>query len=241
MMTVHEVSKKTGVSIRALQYYDRIGLLRPAAYSASGYRLYDETSLERLQQIMLFRELEFGLGEIQAILDRPDFDADRALRQQIRLLTLKKEHLEELITLAKTVREGGNTMDFQAFDTKKIDEYVARAKAEWGNTDAYREFEQRHSISTPEQRQDEAAQMMEIFRAFGAIRTQAHDGEAAKALVRQLQDFITAHYYTCTDKILYGLGQMYGTGGEFTENIDAAGGPGTAEFVKHAIEAYCKR
>lgn len=90
MMTVHEVSKRTGVSIRALQYYDKIGLLPPAEYTQAGYRLYDDAALERLQQILLFREMEFSLKDIQTILQSPDFDRDRALEQQIALLTLKK-------------------------------------------------------------------------------------------------------------------------------------------------------
>ena len=74
MMTVNEVSKLTGVSIRALQYYDTIGLLPPAGYTEAGYRLYDDTAMERLQQILLFRELEFPLKEIKRILDSPNFD-----------------------------------------------------------------------------------------------------------------------------------------------------------------------
>ena len=90
MMTVNEVSKLTGVSIRTLQYYDTIGLLKPDGYTASGYRLYDDTALERLQQILLFKELEFPLKEIKRIIDAPDFDRDKALSQQIELLTMKK-------------------------------------------------------------------------------------------------------------------------------------------------------
>lgn len=117
MMTVNEVSKLTGVSIRALQYYDKIGLLHPAEYTEAGYRLYDDTALERLQQILLFRELEFSLKEIQSILQSPDFDRDRALDQQICLLTLKKEHIENLITFARGLKQvGGMNMDFSASD-----------------------------------------------------------------------------------------------------------------------------
>ena len=81
MMTVHEVSRYTGVTVRALQYYDRIGLLSPAERTPAGYRLYDEGSLERLQQILLFRELGFSLDDIRRILDSPDFDWNRALTQ----------------------------------------------------------------------------------------------------------------------------------------------------------------
>ena len=90
MMTVHEVSRLTGVSIRTLQYYDRIGLLHPAGHTEAGYRLYDEAALETLQQILLFRELEFPLKDIKKIIGSPDFDRSKALGQQIELLELKK-------------------------------------------------------------------------------------------------------------------------------------------------------
>ena len=101
MWTVNEVSKRTGVSIRTLQYYDKIGLLHPTEYTQAGYRLYDEKGLERLQQILLFRELAFSLKEIEAILQSPDFDREKALDQQIEMLTMKKEHLENLIIFTR--------------------------------------------------------------------------------------------------------------------------------------------
>ncbi len=144
MMTVNEVSKLTGVSIRALQYYDKIGLLHPAEYTEAGYRLYDNTTLERLQQILLFRELEFSLKEIQSILQSQDFDRGRALDQQICLLTLKKEHIENLITFARGLKQvGGMNMDFSAFDTAKMDEYATKAKEKWQHTNAYQELRKR--------------------------------------------------------------------------------------------------
>ncbi len=123
MMTVNEVSKLTGVSIRTLQYYDKIGLLHPAKYTEAGYRLYDEAALETLQQILLFRELEFPLKDIKEIISSPDFDRSKALEQQIELLTLKKEHIENLIDLAKGIKLlGVRKMNFDAFDTSKINE-----------------------------------------------------------------------------------------------------------------------
>ena len=113
MRTVHEVSRLTGVSIRTLQYYDRIGLLHPAGYTESGYRLYDDASLEKLQQILLFRELEFPLKEIRRIMENPDFDQAKALSQQIDLLTLRRRHLDDLLKLARQLqRKGENNMDF---------------------------------------------------------------------------------------------------------------------------------
>ena len=97
MMTVSEVSKLTGNSVRTLHYYDEIGLLKPTEVTEAGYRLYDDDALARLQTIMMFRELEFSLKDIGRIIDSPDFDRQKALEQQIELLRLRKERLEQLI------------------------------------------------------------------------------------------------------------------------------------------------
>ena len=241
MMTVHEVSKLTGVSIRTLQYYDKIGLLKPSAYSEAGYRLYDDTSLEKLQQILLFRELEFPLGEIKDIINSPAFDRSKALTQQIELLKLKKEHIENLIDLAVGIKAMGvKELKFGAFDTRKIDEYAAQAKASWGTTPAYKEYEEKSKGRTKEESIEIGNQMMDIFAEFGEIRDGDPAGEQAQALVKKLQDFITEHMYTCTKEILSGLGKMYAAGGDFTTNINKHGGEGTAEFAGKAIEIYCK-
>ena len=121
MMTVHEVSKRTGVSIRALHHYDKIGLLPATEVTAAGYRLYDDTALERLQYILLFKELEFPLKDIRDILDSADFNQEKALEQQIHLLELKKERLDALLDLARGIKKiGVKAMSFEAFDTKKI-------------------------------------------------------------------------------------------------------------------------
>ena len=240
MLTVNEVSRLTGVSIRTLQYYDRIGLLHPAEYTEAGYRLYNDACLERLQQILLFRELEFSLKEIREILDSPSFDRSKALAQQIELLTLKKEHIENLIDLAKGIkRMGVKKLTFDAFDTKKIDEYAAQAKASWGDTAAYKEYEERSKGRTKADIQKINVQLMDIFAEFGAIRDTDPASEPAQALVKKLQDFITENMYTCTDEILSGLGKMYASVGDFTTNINKYGGDGTAEYAAAAIENYC--
>ncbi len=240
MRTVHEVSELAGVSARTLQYYDQIGLLRPAEYTRSGYRLYDDAAIGKLQQILLFRELEFSLKDIKAMMESPDFDSGKALEQQITLLLLKKEHLENLIDLARGIKAiGVNTMDFTAFDTKKIDEYAAQAKASWGNSEAYREFEEKTKDCTREEERNVNVQMMTIFTEFGRHVGEAADSSEVQGLVKKLQTFITEHFYTCTDEILSGLGKMYAGGGDFTKNIDAAGGAGTAVFANEAIQVYC--
>lgn len=242
MMTVKEVSDRTGVSIRTLQYYDRIGLLSPAERTEAGYRLYDDEAIRRLSEILLFRELEFPLKDIRRILESPDYDREKALRQQITLLELKKERLENLILYAREIRStGGETMRFDAFDTEKIDAYAAKAKAEWGGTPEYGEFTEKDRDRTEADRNALSARLMDIFREFSEVKREGPASENAQALVKKLQDFITANYYTCSDQVLRGLGMMYGAGGEFTENIDAAAGEGTAAFAAKAIEAYCSR
>jgi DNA-binding transcriptional MerR regulator len=241
MMTVNEVSKLTGVSIRTLQYYDKIGLLHPAKYTEAGYRLYNDAALETLQQILLFRELEFPLKDIKEIISRPDFDRSKALEQQIKLLTLKKEHIENLIDLAKGIKLlGVRKLKFEAFDTSKIDEYAAQAKAYWGKTPAYKEFEEKSRGRTKEEDKKIYQGMIDIFGEFGQIRNTEPSSEDAQALVKKLQDYITEHMYTCTKKILSSLGKMYAGGGDFTKNIDSYGGEGTAEFTSQAIEIYCR-
>lgn len=242
MMTVHEVSKISGVSIRALHHYDKIGLLPATEVTKAGYRLYDDKALERLQHILLFKELEFSLKEIKDILDSPGFDRSKALEQQIQLMELRKEHLQNLIDLAWGIKTiGVKNMSFEAFDTKKIDEYAAKAKASWGQTDAYKEYEQKSEGRTKEVQQKLNIEMMDIFAQFGKIKDQKPDSEEAIGLAKKLQDHITENYYTCTNEILQSLGEMYAGGGDFTDNIDKVGGTGTAVFASEAIKALGKK
>ncbi len=240
-MTVNEAAKLTGVSVRTLQYYDTIGLLPPTKYTEAGYRLYDESALERLSQIMLFRELEFPLKDIKGILESPNFNRNKALAQQIELLELRKEHIENLITLARGIKLfGGKYMDFSAFDRTKLDEYAKQAKENWGKTESYKEFEEKSKGRTAEKEETIASGLMEIFAEFGEIKTLAPESAEAKSLVKKLQRYISENYYNCTKEILSGLGKMYCSEGDFTANIDAAGGTGTANFAAKAIEIYCK-
>ncbi len=242
MKTVHEVEALTGVSVRTLRYYDQIGLLKPSALSDAGYRLYGDEALERLQQVLLYRELQFPLKEIRRVLDSPAYDRSRALRQQEELLTLKRERLDRLIALAREIQIlGGNHLDFQAFDTKKIDEYAARARERWGDTQAYREFARNQRGRSREDALRAAADLMQVFAEFGALEERDPASEAAQALVARLRACITANYYDCTPEILAGLGAMYAAEGEMRQNIDRAGGPGTAELASEAVHIYCAR
>lgn len=232
MKTVKEISRLTGVSVRTLHYYDEIDLLKPTQITDAGYRLYDDTALERLHSILLFRELQFPLKEIKAILDSPDFDAKTALNQQIELLELQKKRLDKIISSAREIlNKGVNNMSFSSFDKTELEEYSAEAKEKWGHTDAYKEYKQRHTDS-----EDKTEEFMQIFAEIGKVKHLSPDCEEAQRLIKKLQNFITENYYTCTDEILKGLGEMYVSDERFKNNIDKAGGIGTAEFTAKAIK-----
>lgn len=241
-LTVHEVSKLAGISVRTLHHYDKIGLLSPATRTSAGYRLYSESDLARLQQILLFRELEFPLNEIRAIIDSPAFDRTQALEQQIQLLKLKREHLDGLINLAQsTLRKGAKHMDFKAFDTSKIDAYAEQAKASWGDTPQWKEYEENKANRSDEDEASMAKNLMDLFIPFGRMAAEGADPESseAKAQAATIQQFITKNYYHCSNEVFAQLGASYGAGGEFTQNIDAAAGPGAGAFAAKAVAAYC--
>ena len=242
MKTVHEVSKLAGISVRTLHHYDAIGLLTPTTTTEAGYRLYDDDALVRLQCILFFKELEFPLKDIKEILDSPNFERSKALEQQIELLTMKKEHLENLIKLARGIQSTGvkKIMDFKAFDTKKMDDYAKQAKESYGSTTAYKEYEEKSKGRTKEDEKSLGIGMMNIFAEIGKMLSLEPSDEAVQAKVAELRAYITKHYYNCTPEILSGLGRMYAGGGEMTENINNYGGEGTAEFTAEAIRVYCK-
>ena len=205
MYTVNEVSKRTGVSVRTLHHYDRIGLLKPAQLTAAGYRLYDDTALRRLHSILMFREIGFSLKEIQSILDAPDFDQDEALNRQIILLELQKKRIGELISFACEIREKGvNNMNFDIFKSDEIDSCKAEVKAKWGGTKAYEEYEARAADKSPAELEDTARKLMDIFADIGTLKHSDPDSAEAREKIAVLQKFITDNYYTCTDEILRG-------------------------------------
>ena len=152
MKTVKEVSEITGVSIRALRYYDEIGLLKPTELTESGYRLYDNKALEKLQEIMFFRELDIPLAEIKKIMEDPNYDKEQILFAQKNFLEKKRNRLNGIIELITDVMEGVNTMSFKAFsneDIRKILDHTLAAMpkeslkkqiAEYGSEEKYREY-----------------------------------------------------------------------------------------------------
>ena len=243
-MSVKEFAELTGVSVRTLHYYDEINLLKPAEIDENnGYRFYDRTALERMQEILFYRELDFPLKRICEILSSPDYDKQKALSEQKKLLILKKERLERIISAIDNAEESEaimkalNNNDYEA--ARK--QYESEAKERWGKTEAYKEHTEKTKDYSKDKWQSVTDGLDSIFGEFAECVKDgnAPDSEAAKALTEKLQKHITDNFYTCTNEILSGLGQMYVCDERITRNIDKHG-VGTAEFVNKAIIEYCK-
>ena len=242
-LSIGSLSKLSGVSIRALHHYDQIGLLQPSEVAESGYRYYDDAAIERLWQILFYRELDFPLAEIGEILDSPSFDRNRALTEHRNLLTQKRERLDRLIELVSNAMKGEQNMEFKPFDTSEIDalreQYAEEAKARWGNTDAYRESTKRAAQWTEADKKRMEAESGEIFSGFAALVGTDPADARVQELVARWKAFISQSYYNCTNEILAGLGQMYIADERFMKNIDKFGA-GTAKLMSDAIAVYCK-
>ena len=236
-MQIKEFAQQIGVSVRTLHYYDEIGLLKPSEVDAqNGYRFYDERSLERMHEILFYRELDFSLKTIAQILSSPDYDKQQALTWQRKLLFAKKERLERLIDALDSLEKGEVFMKPNNEYEDLKNKYAEEVRQRWGSTDAYKESQQRNTDFS------QAASLLDaVFEEFAELDRSgiSPDNEAAKIQVEKLQRCITDNFYTCTNEILAGLGQMYAADVRFKNNIDKHG-EGTAEFVSQCIKSYCK-
>lgn len=170
MLTVKQVSAYTGVSIRALQFYDEIGLFKPTKTTDAGYRLYDESSLGVLQQILFFKELDFTLKEIKVIMESPNFDKMAAFRKQRELIQIKRDRLNGLLDLLDKLVKGENCMDFTNFDLSEYFRVLDDFKATHPDkiVERFGDFEAFDSmISELKSRPEQVAKM--AIKQFGSI------------------------------------------------------------------------
>ncbi|MBZ9626290.1 MerR family transcriptional regulator [Clostridium sp. FP2] len=170
MKTIKQVSDLTGISVRMLHYYDKIGLLKPSNFTDAGYRLYDDESLETLQQILFFKELDIPLKEVKEIMASAHFDKMQALKSHEKLLILKRNRLNDLIELVNKTLKGENTMSFKEFDMSEYYNALEEFKTEhkdiiiksYGSIDKYNEF-----IETCKSKEAEIAKM--AIKQYGNI------------------------------------------------------------------------
>ena len=240
---IKEFAGLTGVSVRTLHYYDEIGLLEPSSVDEqNGYRSYDERSLERMKEIIFYRELDFPLKVIAEILNSPQYDRRYALMRQKELLLLKRNRLDDLIAAIDESIKGDNSMEEKIMKKTEYErsreEFAAEARERWGNTAAYRDYTERNKGCDEKDMKDKNHGLDEIFERFTACLESGEkpSGDRAKALTIELQRYITANFYECTDELLMGLGELYSSDERFREHIDKSG-KGTAEFVSSAIKS----
>ncbi len=245
--TVKSVAELAGISVRTLHHYDAIGLLRPASVSEAGYRQYSDADLERLQQILFFRELDFSLQEIKQILDRPDFDRRDALLTHRKLLREKQTRLQAILrSVDQTLEamERGETMEkdamFEVFNDPKLKEYQEEARQRWGGSDAYAESERRTRAYGKQDWVAIKAEMEAVTTGIAGVMGQDPGSPEVQAKVGAWFELINQRFYTCTPEIFRGLGEMYVADPRFTATYEKVK-PGLAEFLRDAMAIYADR
>lgn len=247
--SVGQVADLAGITIRTLHHYDEVGLLSPGGRSAAGYRIYEESDLERLQQILFYRELGFTLKEIAAIADDPRTDAIGHLRRQRGLLTERIERLSAMVEAIDYEMEA-RTMDirltpeerFEVFGEFRPEDYAEEAERRWGETESYKESQRRVASYKKEDWQRLKTEEEEVRARLAAAMEAglAPESEEAMAAAEAHRQHISRWFYECTYEIHRGLTDMYVSDERFRSNYDATA-PGLAHFIREAAHANASR
>lgn len=243
---VKELADMAGVSVRTLHHYDKIDLLKPCEVNESGYRFYTLESLEKLQQILFFKELDFSLQDIKEILDQPNFNKKEALKDHKKLLEKKLDRIQKMITTVDNTieaMEGELKMNekemFNGFNEEEIESFKEEVKNKYGNTEAYKESVKKTSNYNKKDWEEINTDMNSIFNEIANKMDLGPDSKEVQELVERWRNHITKYHYNCTKEILGSLGQMYVYDERFKNNIDSIK-EGLAEFLSKAIEVYCR-
>ncbi|MFI5689427.1 MerR family transcriptional regulator [Streptomyces sp. NPDC051636] len=247
--SVGQVAGFAGVTVRTLHHYDDIGLLTPSERSHAGHRRYSDDDLDRLQQILFYRELGFPLDEVAALLDDPDADPRAHLRRQHELLTARIEKLRkmaEAVEHAMEARTMGINLTpeerFEVFGDKDPAQYADEAEARWGGTEEWAESQRRAARYTKDdwkRLQAEADAWSEQYAALVAAG-EPPAGEAAMELAEEHRQHISRWFYECPYEMHRCLAEMYVSDQRFKAFYDSVR-PGLAEHLKEAILANAAR
>ncbi|MCZ2524644.1 MerR family transcriptional regulator [Streptomyces sp. NPDC059506] len=247
--SVGQVAEFAGVTVRALHHYDAIGLLSPGGRSAAGHRRYDDADLDRLQQILFYRELGFPLDEVAAILDDPDADPVAHLRRQHELLTGRIARLTEMaeaVEHAMEARRMGINLTpeekFEVFGDFDPEEHAGEAERRWGGTDAWSQSQARAARRTKEDWLRIKEESEDWNRRYAELMDAGEpaDGERAAALAEEHRLHICGWFYDCPYEMHVALGDMYVADPRFTATYEAVR-PGMAAHLRDAITANALR
>src|SRR3954470_23781167 len=217
-MNVGEVAALAGVTVRTLHHYDRIGLLSPSGRTAADYRLYAPADLDRLHQVLLYRELGFPLEEVATLLDDPAADPEAHLRRQHRLLRDRLERTSAMVAAVEKEMEA-RTMGisltpeerFEVFGENDPSQYDAEVEERWGETDAFRESRRRTSSYTKDDWLRIKAEGADVERRFAEAMQAgaAPDSVQAMDVAEEHRQHIGRWFYDCPPEMHAGLGRMY--------------------------------
>lgn len=242
MRTIGEVAELAGVTVRTLHHYDELGLLRPSERSDAGYRLYSYEDLARLQEILIWRQLGFSLGEIGSLLDDPEYDRLSALERQRELVRSEIERLGALgaaVDAAIAAHRNGTRMKetsmFEGFDAS---EYEDEARERWGHTEAFRESARRTRVYGEAEWSDIRAEAEAIVRDLVALMRAGEPatGQAARALAERHREHISRWFYPCSPSMHRGLAEMYVADERFRRSYEREAA-GLAAYFHDAIVA----
>lgn len=243
---VKQVADMADISVRTLHHYDAVGLLKPSSSSESGYRLYSEPDIERLQQILFFRELGFSLADIKAILDNPSFDRRAALSCHRELLLGQKMRIEKMVALVDrtiTAIERGKPMPgnemFEAFDRSQMEKYKQETRERF-NPELVKESEERTAAYTEQQWIAIQTEQSEIYAAIADLLSCAPGDEQVQTLINRHYQSINRYFYTCTLDVYAGLADLYVGDQRFKAFFEKVR-PGLASFIREAMLVYCQR
>ncbi|TYP83798.1 MerR family transcriptional regulator [Blastococcus xanthinilyticus] len=248
-MNVGQVAALAGVTVRTLHHYDRIGLLRPSGRTSAGYRQYAPADLDRLHQVLLYRELGFPLEEVATLLDDPAADPAAHLRRQHQLLRDRLERTSAMVAAVEKEMEAramGISLTpeerFEVFGDWLPEEYAAEAEEKWGGTDAWAQSQQRTRAMTKDDWLRVKAETDDVEARFAtALRDGVPaDSEPAMDLAEEHRQQLSRNFYDCGPEMHGGLGRMYVEDERFTAYYERIA-PGLAQYVSAAIQANAAR
>ena len=244
-LTVGQVAALTHLTVRALHHYDAIGLVRPSHRSPAGYRLYAEQDLRRLQQVLVFRELGFGLDEVRSLIDAPPEGRREALLAQRTALSERRRHMDavlEAVDATLHALETNTPMNtdtlFSGTDRFANGEYAEEAERRWGGTDAWSAAQRRTGGYSKEdwaRIEEEAAAITAEFLA--AMQQNAPtDGERARALAERHRSHIDRWFYPCSPAMHAQVAALYTADPRFRAHYDRHA-EGLATYIEAAVRA----
>ena len=248
-MTVGDVAALAGVTVRTLHHYDRIGLLSPSGRTSKGYRQYSPADLDRLHQVLLYRELGFPLEEVAALLDDPSADPAEHLRRQHRLLRDRLARTQAMVAAVEKEMEAramGISLTpeerFEVFGEHDPAQYEAEVEERWGDTDAYAESKRKTAAYSKDDWVRIKAEQEEIGTWWVAVMQSgaAPDSADAMDVAEAHRQSITQNFYDCPPEMHAALGRMYVEDERFTATYEAMA-PGLAQYVSTAAQANAAR